>query len=76
MGVAAFQHIGAVVDHVGDADVEDLVRGGGAHARDEIAEDAVARGNQKPLGHAAGRHLLIIFLINYRHFAGPVFTIH
>lgn len=66
MRVASLQHVGAVVDHVGHADIQDLVRRGRLHLGDEILVDAVARRDQQLFRRAPGRHFPVILLID-RH---------
>ena len=69
MWVASLQHVCAVVDDVGHADIQDLVRRGRLHPGDEVPEDAVARRYQQLFRRAPGRHFPVILLIDYRHFA-------
>src|SRR5262249_26152650 len=62
--VAALQNIGAVIHHVGDADIEDAVRWGRMHTGHEVAENAITSANEKPLGNALRRYYLIVFLVH------------
>ncbi len=63
VGVLALQHVGGVVDHVGDPDVEDGLLGLGADQAQEVVVNAIAGRHRQPLGHGLGPDHLIVALV-------------
>src|SRR5829696_222494 len=75
MGIEPLEEIGAGIDDIGDADVEERVRLRGAAAGNEIPIDAVASRDQEAFGDAARRRDLVISRVDvgalrFRHGAG------
>lgn len=63
MGVASFKHVRAVADHIGYAQVENLICRQGAHPHYEISENALASSKQQALSHAVRRDLAVILCV-------------